>query len=283
MDGLVKLAWIAVLAALFASSLEPVLAKVGYRGNVDPWQLLFLKNTVGAIVITPLTRKFVRVSRSELLKLLEVALLLLITSTSILWAVKRLAAVTVITLVTTTPAFVALLNQWQGRDKLNRQFWMGFGLCFAGVLLSVKAFGQEISGDGWGLALVALSIVSSTIYRTRLEVLTKKVPPLVVSTYIFWIHGLVAWLFLWPTLNPLPTAAYPIGVWLGLAAAVANVAFLYAIHLVGSTNMSIFNLLQRPLVVVVAALALSEPMSASQWLGVILVVAGVKLAQVKRA
>lgn len=61
-----------------------------------------------------------------------------------------------------------------------------------------------------------------------------------------------------------------------------QVAFLWAIKLVGSTNMSIFNLLQRPLVIVAAALILSDPLSWIQWLGVICVFAGIPLAKVQR-
>ena len=117
-----------------------------------------------------------------------------------LWAVKTLPAVTVITLVTTTPAFVALVNQRKGIDKLSRKFWAGFCLCFLGVLLSTGAFLQELSGDLKGLILVALSIVSSTVYRTQLEDLTSKVPPLTVSTFIFVFNAVISWTLILPVM-----------------------------------------------------------------------------------
>ena len=39
--------WI-VLLALLSASIEPILVKLGYRGNVTPLQLLVMKNIVGA-------------------------------------------------------------------------------------------------------------------------------------------------------------------------------------------------------------------------------------------
>ena len=67
--------------------------------------------------------------------------------------------------------------------------------------------------------------------------------------------------------------------WIGVAAAVANVAFLVALHRIGATRISIFTLLQRPAVMAVAALVLAEPLHVSQVVGITLVLAGVHAAQ----
>ena len=45
-----------VLAALLAAAIEPILAKLGYRGDATPLQLLVMKNVVAACMILPLTR-----------------------------------------------------------------------------------------------------------------------------------------------------------------------------------------------------------------------------------
>lgn len=47
--------------------------------------------------------------------------------------------------------------------------------------------------------------------------------------------------------------------------------------------MSLYNLLQRPIVLVIAAFVLQEPLTPVQIAGTILVLVGVRLAQVKRA
>lgn len=278
-----RLAWIWVLAALSAAAIEPILAKFGYRGNATPDQLLVMKNVVAACMILPLTRAWKWIGWSGVLRMASVSLLLLVTNACSLVAVKHLPATTVITLVTTTPAFVALSNQWRGRDILGRRYWSGFGLCFLGIALSVDALhAGTMVFHPVGYAAVAGSITSSTIYRTRLEDVTAEYKPALVSTYIFVINALLVLLFVAPFMKPIPMSMAPIGLWIGLAAAVANFAFLSAIHLVGSTKMSIFNLLQRPIVLVGASVALHEVLDWTQWVGIVLVLVGVRLAKVER-
>lgn len=276
-----------LLLALTGASIEPILVKTGYQMAISPLQLLLIKNLVGSLAILPLTRTFRWVGLKGLGHILPVSLLLLVTFACNYTALLYLPAVAVITLVTTTPAVVALVNQFRGLDKLTRKFWAGFALCFLGVLLTVGAFTTDTSLGHplWWVGLLAslVQIVSSTVYRTRMEGVTAEFKPVLVSSYIFLINGLVSLIVLGPFVGHIPAGALPIGIWTGLAAAVANVAFLTALHLVGSTNISIFNMLQRPLVIVAASLFLHEPMDWVQWVGVGLVLVGVPMANVKRA
>ena len=276
-----------VLLALLSASLEPIVAKLGYKQGVEPLQLLFLKNLIAALAILPVTRltrkaQWKWLGWSGVATIATVSLQLMITNACSLWAYREMPAVTVITLVTTTPAFVALTNQFQGRDKLTGKFWIGLACCFLGVLLSLNVFEQRLTASTLGLVAVAGSILSSTLYRTRMETVTKQIPPILVSTYIFLVNGTVSVLFIAPFLPPISPHAWGIGLWVGIAAAVANVAFLYALATVGSTNMSVFNLLQRPLVLVIAAILLHEALTPLQILGTLMVLAGVRWAQVKR-
>lgn len=272
-----------VLVALLAAAIEPILAKLGYRGAATPLQLLVMKNVVAACMILPLTRAWNWVGWSGVRKMASVSLLLLFTNFCSLVAVKFLPAVTVITLVTTTPAFVALTNQRKGRDVLGRKYWFGFGLCFLGVALSIDALRNgAMVFHPVGLLAVLGSIASSTIYRTRLEDVTAEYKPALVSTYIFLINAVVSLVFVAPFIEPIPMAMVPVGLWIGLAAAVANVAFLSAVHLVGATNMSIFNLLQRPMVLIAASFVLHEHLGWMQWVGIAMILAGVRIAKVVR-
>ena len=275
---------IIVLVALLAASIEPILVKLGYRGTVTPLQLLVMKNLVAAAVILPMTRHFRLVKYSDAFRIGSVSVLLLCTNGLTLFALKYLSAIEVITIVTTTPAIVALANRALGRDVLTWKFWTGFAMCFAGVMLTVDVFGMnaQSSHNIWGYAAIIGAVLSSTIYRVRMEGLTQQFPPPLISTWVFWINALVAVVFIWPFQDPFPRESLGIGLWIGLAAAAANVAFLWAIKLVGSTNMSIFNLLQRPLVIVAASIILSDPMSVTQWLGVVLVLSGIPLARIKK-
>ena len=275
--------WI-VLLALLSASIEPILVKLGYRGNVTPLQLLVMKNIVGALVILPMTRHFRLVKYTDAFRIGSVSVLLLCTNGLTLYALKYLSAVEVITIVTTTPAVVAMVNWSLGRHALTWRFWLGFVMCFTGVLLTVNIFSMNSTSSHnlWGYGAIFGAVISSTVYRVRMESLTKSFEPPLISTWIFWINALIAIIFIWPFQEPIPRESIPTGLWIGLAAAAANVAFLWAIKLVGSTNMSIFNLIQRPLVIVAASLVLADPLTWLQWLGVVLVLAGIPLARIKK-
>ena len=106
--------------------------------------------------------------------------------------------------------------------------------------------------------------------------------PALISTYMFFINGIIVVLFFMPFVGPIPERAWQIGAWMGFASACANVAFLFALHLLGSTRISIINILQRPAIIIAAAFILREPLTIAQGIGVALVLVGVQLAQVKR-
>ena len=276
-----KMTTLWVVMALLAASAEPIIVKLGYRGLASPWHFLVLKNIVAALFILPLTRTFRWVGFAGLRKITVVSLLLLITSGATLLALKYLSAVTVITVVTTTPALVAIINQKLGRDSLTLKFWFGFLLCWAGVFLTVDVH-QVLSADWVGTACMVVAVLSSAIYRVRMEDVTAEFKPMLVSTYLFPIMAIVSAVFIMPFIGPIPTYALPIGAWIGFAAALANVAFLMALYLLGSTRVSIINMLQRPLIVVAASIILKEPMTIGQILGIAMVFVGVQFATVKR-
>jgi drug/metabolite transporter (DMT)-like permease len=269
-----------ITATLIAASMEPIIAKMGYAVHCTPLQLLCLKSIVGALVIWPLTRQSCWVGVDGLKRILPVALLLLSTSTLCLCSLQYIKASLLITIVTVTPAAVALANQALGRDLLGAKFWMGFALCATGLSLTAGAeFGQV---HVLGIVLAFLAVASSTTYRVLLEKLTSTYKPAVVSTYIFLINGLCL-LPILPFIGPsLPPQIVLSGLWLGVAAAVANVAFLYAISILGSTRVSIMTMLERPIIITLAALVLKEALSPWQIAGIILVIVGVQLAKVTR-
>jgi drug/metabolite transporter (DMT)-like permease len=73
-----------------------------------------------------------------------------------------------------------------------------------------------------------------------------------------------------------------IAAWAGVASVLANIMFLRAVKILGSTRMSIFDLLQRPLVIVFAAIILGEQVTWTQAAGFVLVALGVRMAKVTR-
>lgn len=262
-----------LLLTLLAASLEPVLARLGYNQGVTPIQLLYCKSLVGAVVVLPMTVRF-----RPSLRALPAALLLLLTGASQLWALQCFPAATVITLFSTTPAVVALINQWLGREKPTLLFWLGLMACLVGIGLSLGLAASIQGSDPMGWLFITCAILSSSLYRAQLEGLRGQIPSLRISTTLFLVQGLLL-SGLAPELPTIPTSGLALGAWLGLAGVAANLTFVQAVHAFGSTRMSVFNLLQRPLVIVAAAWLLGEALTVTQWLGVALVILGVGVAQ----
>jgi drug/metabolite transporter (DMT)-like permease len=267
-------------AAIFAASAEPIIVKLGYAAGVQPLQILVLKNCFAAAVVLLLTGKFVWVGVKQLPRLALLAFLLFCTNGLILLSLTLSPAVVVMTVVTTTPALVAIINSSLGRDKLTARFWAGFALCLLGVVLMLEV--KSLTGNPLGILAVITAVITSSIYRVQMETACKAINPLVVSSYQFPINVLlcIPLMFITPTIGP---EAVKVGAIVGSAAALANIAFLSAMAIIGSTRVSIISLLQRPLLLVLAILVLREPASALQLLGIALTIAGVQLAQVKRS
>ncbi|MEQ8223216.1 MAG: DMT family transporter, partial [Candidatus Eremiobacterota bacterium] len=263
---------------------EPVLSKIGYRYFVTPYELLILRFLIGGIVVLPLVKRYRWIGWKNTAGLLWLALLLMSTCGLVLVALKYLTAVVVITIITATPAFVAIVNQMLGKEILARRFWIGFLLCFTGILLSIEIHRGTSNSQTFniiGLLCAFGSVAVSTIYRTQLDDATRNFPPMQVSTYMFIMDAIVAVFFL-PTVWPMSEKTWIIGSIIGIAAAIANISFLMAIYFMGSTRMSVIGLLQRPLVIICAALILKEPLSAMQIAGIILVIAGIQMAKVTK-
>ncbi len=282
-ESLNRMAAFWTILALLAASIEPIIVKIGYQVSITPYQLLIMKTLVAAVLILPITRKFKWVGWSGIKSVAGVSVLLLLNNLFTLLALGRVSVVVFLTLITTVPSIIALINMFRGREKIGLKFWLGFVLCFAGVLLSLNigSFGFQDT-DLTGILFVLASMACTVVYRIRMESVTETFTPVIVSLYIFWINAVVVAAFFVPWSPPIPAAAWKIGAWIGFAAAVANVAFLAALHILGSTRVSIFNMLQRPMVMVAAALILHEPMTLLQIIGIVMVMVGVNYAKVER-
>ena len=271
-----------IMGALLAASIEPIIVKFGFRGHLSPWHLFTLKSVFAAIlcIAVCLLFKFKIADRGQLKKLIGASFLLIGTNLFTMFALYYISAVTVITVVTTTPALVAVLNQRRGRDQLDKLFWPGFWLSFLGVVLSIEL--SQFMVQPLGLLLMFGAVITSSVYRVQMETLTDEIPPAVASACTMAVGAVFSLLCILPFNLDMPPSAWYFGVWIGIAAGLANIAFLYAINTVGATRLSVITMLQRPLLIVAAALLLKEPVTMPQLVGIVLVIAGTQMARVKR-
>lgn len=269
-----------VALSLLANSIEPIVVKLGFRQNAGAADLLFMKGIVAAAIMFLMVKHCRWVGWKEFRAFVPVCLLFFLINLCVFFALREMSAVALITIVTTIPALVGIVNHIRGRVRLGPRFWLGFSLCFLGVLLTIDVFRPEAAQFGWrGLSLALAAVAGSTLYRTRMDDITAKYSTLLVAFYVFMANGLLVFLLLpWVDFAACQRSAVK-GVWLGVAAMVANVAFLSAIKHLGSTQISIFSTLQRPMVIVASALVLKEVLGWVQVLGILMVILGVFYAR----
>ncbi len=279
-------AW--VILALTAASIEPILIKLGFQAQATPVQLLVLKNLVAAAVMLLLVRGWKRPSAVSFASLLTVSLLLFATNSFCIFALTKLSAVELITIVTSTPVVVALVNCFRRHDSRGKLFWFGLAAALVGVLLSLQKAAAASSSAASSLSVMGVvfalaAVISSTTYRIKIESVLRHADPRLVSLNIFVINALAS-LCLIPwmgSISQINQDILPFAVWMGVAAALANLAFIAAIKDLGATRMSVINLIQRPMIIIIAAFVLKESLGWPQVLGFVLVMFGVQMAQVK--
>lgn len=283
-----------ILLSIFLASMEPIIVKIGYGTiKADPLSIILFKNLVAGVVIIPLTTllgsKFKVLSFRDILKICRVSLLLLFTTSMIIISLKYIPAYVMLTIFTSTPAFVTIINSLKGKERVDFIFWIGFIMAFLGITLLLDLYSKFNNGGivwssefGFGILLAFLGVLSSSLYRTTLDDLTRIYSPILVSTYIFLINSLFVFLcsFILYMFYPLELSKEGmfIGLYGGIVGSMANISFLYALNLLGSTKVSILNMLQQPTIIILSVILLKEKLVFSQIIGIILVILGINIS-----
>jgi drug/metabolite transporter (DMT)-like permease len=269
-----------VMLAIVASSIEPIIVKIGYTASINTFELLSMKLILGGMFMSPLYFKLKKIKLIYFFKICLLSIIFTITYVFIYLALQTINASTFITIITTIPVFVAMINKINRKIILGINFWFGFLIILIGIVLSVRLYDTNYMNFSFiGFLFAFLSVLCSAIYRTKMDIITKKINPYLVSSYLFLINlcfGLIILLFL--KNHKFYFCSWPIITWLGFSSAIANIAFIKAIHILGSTKTSILTLLQRPLVIFISAILLNESLSVLQITGIMLVILGVYIA-----
>jgi drug/metabolite transporter (DMT)-like permease len=284
-----------IILAVLSASIEPIILKLGYNNfkNINPLEIIVVKNLVGSFIFIIITlfnyfilKKFRLLKLKEILEISKVAFLLLFTTSMTIASLKFIPAIIMLTIYATTPLFVALANSLiKKTEKIDLKFFIGFVLALIGVSLTIGLYKFNLlnlkgSSNLLGIFLAFLGVLSSTTYRTTLDYLTNKYTPFVVSNYIFLINGIFIFLFVFPfVFKDLQLGSILIGIYGGIAGSIANIAFLYALNILGSTNVSLLNMLNQPTVILLSAIILKENLSLYQIVGIVLTIVGINIAK----
>jgi drug/metabolite transporter (DMT)-like permease len=262
-----------VALTIAAGCVEPLLARASGARHVDPSTLLVLRYLVATIVIFAIgERRWV--GRAGALRLASAGVLLFVTSGLALVAFVRLPVAIAVTLVSATPLWVAIASA--RREGLGARFFGALALGIVGIVLTAGPL--DLSTDAIGIACALGATGSSAIYRLVIERVGKEYPSPVVSSYVFATGAVLAIAF--APFAPWPDAiAAGTGAIVGVAAAVSNVSFVAAVTALGAARTSLALLLQRPVIIGLAALLLAEPIGLVEGIGVVMVITAVWLAR----
>jgi drug/metabolite transporter (DMT)-like permease len=196
-------------------------------------------------------------------------------------------ASTVSLLFGTCPMFVGLISIVFLRAHLERSFWVGAALTFAGVaLIAVGAGGGLVSGWKGDLLAIMLAITWAA-YTVAIAPLMRRYSPYRISAVVLAI----GWAPL--ALVSIPQIArqdfsFSGAVWLGFVYAVigplflTNILWFTAVDRVGAARASIFNNMQPFFGVLFALLILSESIHGLEIAGGLLIFAGIAYERVGR-
>jgi drug/metabolite transporter (DMT)-like permease len=196
-------------------------------------------------------------------------------------------ASTVSLLFGSCPMFVGLISIVFLRVHLQRSFWIGAGLTFAGVgLIAVGAGGGLVSGWKGDLLAIALAVTWAA-YTVAIAPLMRRYSPYRISAVVLAL----GWIPL--ALVSIPQIArqdfsFSGTVWVGFVYAVigplflTNILWFTAVDRVGAPRAAIFNNIQPFFGVLFALLILSESIHGLEIVGGALIFVGIAYERVGR-
>jgi drug/metabolite transporter (DMT)-like permease len=196
-------------------------------------------------------------------------------------------ASTVSLLFGTCPMFVGLISIIFLRAHLERSFWVGAALTFAGVaLIAVGAGGGLVSGWKGDLLAIMLAITWAA-YTVAIAPLMRRYSPYRISAVVLAIGWAPLALVSIPQITR-QDFSFSGAVWLGFVYAVigplflTNILWFTAVDRVGAARASIFNNMQPFFGVLFALLILSESIHGLEIAGGLLIFAGIAYERVGR-
>ena len=196
-------------------------------------------------------------------------------------------ASTVSLLFGTCPMFVGLISIVFLRAHLDRSFWIGAALTFAGVaLIATGAGGGLVSGWKGDLLAIALAVTWAA-YTIAIAPLMRRYSPYRISAVVLAIGWAPLALVSIPQITR-QDFSFSGTVWLGFVYAVigplflTNILWFTAVDRVGAARASIFNNMQPFFGVLFALLILSESIHGLEIAGGVLIFIGIAYERVGR-
>ena len=221
-----------------------------------------------------------RIARSDWKYVGIAAVTIFVNQVCFVYSLEFAHASTVSLLFGSCPIFVGLITIAFRQARVDRSFWIGAGLTFAGVgLIAAGAAGGLVSGWKGDVLAIALAVTWAG-YTVAIAPLMRRYSPYRISAVVLALG--------WAPLALVSISqigrqhfAFSGTVWLGFAYAVVgplfltNILWFTAVDRVGAARASIFNNIQPFFGVLFALLILSESIHALEIAGGVLILAGI--------
>lgn len=257
----------------------------------QPLSFAAVRYGLAALVFVALTlvlEQSLRVGGRRSLGQVGIAILaLFLNQICFVYALELTTATTVSLLLGTMPIISGLLGTITGLEHVSRRFWLAASVSAAGVALVALGSGGDVSGDLGGILLALGMVATWSVYSLAAAPLMRTYSPYRISSLVIGVTSLglaVA------GGRQLTDQDWHLGalVWLGLAFAVVGplvlttVLWFTAVHRVGPARATLVVNLQPFIGAIFAVILLSEPLSALQVAGGVLIAVGLLLAGRRR-
>jgi len=223
-----------------------------------------------------------RIARGDLKLVAVAALMIFCNQLCFVYSLKLAQASTVALLFGTTPVFVALLSLVFRLEALERSFWVGALVTFAGVALVALGSGGGFSSNTKGNVIAIGTALTWACYTIAIAPLMRRYSPYRISALVLALGWAPLALVSIPQLSA-EQFSFGWKVWLGFGYAVigplflTNLLWFTAVDRVGAARAVIFNNIQPFFGVVFALLLLSESLQPLELVGGVFIFAGIYL------
>ncbi len=238
-------------------------------------------------IYTWLRERSFRIAREDWRYVGIAAAMIFLNQLCFVYSLEFAHASTVSLLFGTCPMFVGLISIVFLRAHLERSFWIGAALTFAGVaLIAAGAGGGLVSGWKGDLLAIMLAITWAA-YTIAIAPLMRTYSPYRISAVVLAIGWAPLALVSIPQITR-QDYHFSGAVWLGFVYAVigplflTNILWFTAVDRVGAPRASIFNNMQPFFGVLFALLILSESIHGLEIVGGLLIFAGIAYERVGR-
>jgi len=224
----------------------------------------------------------------DLQQVVAAALGIWLNQLTFVYSVRLTTAATVALMFGTLPIFVALVAQAFGLERLHLRHWLATVVSFSGVALVAAGSTGGLGGDLGGILLALGASVTWAAYSVAMGPLMQRYSPYRISAFMLLVGSVPLLLSAvrqlaeqdWAALSGLAWACFLYSLFFSLV--FTNVMWFTAIDRVGAARASLYANLQPFLGAFFALVVLSEEMTALQFLGGLVIGAGILLARQAR-